>query len=232
MHDRKNPPTEVLFASVEQSGREIWTLSKGRRHDTFVGVTQVSTGKCFLYPSFTQDPADKHFGISRLHDEATDTPARVELAAARAHYPRNTVIVVPPDAGADGIAHATACALAGIAQTDAIGWSIQGNANAGRTFLVRFSSGLNNRNRTIAPRQPKPPDDAKGRAVAETQQAFEARMEASKKESRDLPKAWRLAILDALAADLGMTVQEADKRVLGPNDKSVAFSTVRAITPD
>jgi hypothetical protein len=207
-YDRKDVPFEFRLGAMHQQGRSIWNQSKGRRFDTFVGVTHIATAQSFIYPVFIRPTKTADEVISRAR--STINPgqyARVALSGVTETYDRDAIVIDGTNAAlvGDGFAHmqaveraAKAAALGNPSPDQFIGWALMGGNNPGEKFIIRFSSGLNNRYQTFSPRQPK---------AGESTAAFEARIAASNKESRDLPKAWRESILDMLTHDLGLDVE-------------------------
>ncbi|SAL65511.1 hypothetical protein AWB68_03628 [Caballeronia choica] len=172
-----------IKGSLTAESTELWNLSKGRRYDSFVGVTSLINGQFHLYPVFTQikgDPAN----YKTIWQESGALKT-VPIAEVEGVYGKKAIIL--PDmerARMDGLAHQSACVKAGLREEEVVGWSIKGNAAVGGT--IRFVSGRNLDK--FVPRSPKGAEKA----------------EKANKESRDLPETWALWVAETLSDELNL----------------------------
>jgi hypothetical protein len=150
--------------TLTPNATNVWNNSRtgGYRGDTFIGITQRSTGTCFMLPTYQR--VDRAVVtppslIPRI--PALTVASMVESVIFRGVPQRsvadlNATFGAPPAFGnvgrnyiigewspnIDGYYHRTLCATVGVPEVDALGWALQGNPAQGEGQF-RFVSGRN-----------------------------------------------------------------------------------------
>ncbi|MGA2987861.1 MAG: hypothetical protein ABSG32_29100 [Terriglobia bacterium] len=196
-----NDGAEIAF-SLAPKAIEVWAKSQrsGKRGDTFIGITQRSTGVCHMLPTYERcaNNGGPLIDGGRMTNPATDkVKNRIFVnAPVRTVQDIHDTFGVPPRFGnvgrnfiiaessrdIDGYYHNTLFAIANVPAADGLGWALQGCPAHGAGWF-RFVSSKNSGVFDLG--------------------------NGPNHEGRDLPPAWAKAISDCVAHGLGLTV--ADK---------------------
>ena len=211
--DRKTVPnTLITGGQLTPESITAWNRSAGRPGDSFIGVTNLNSGACNLFPCFTED-AGNPLNVTTIFG-VTDTKANVNAV----YHGREIIAPAVLFGGIDGYFHKQACAKAGVPETEAIGWAIPGSKNNTGANEIRFVSGRN-----LGKFEDRP-TGLKGNGLAHNEVNMGGHI--MTREARDLPKAWKQWIQGILVAGLNLTVTSdaRDFSGTGSSSKKVEFT--------
>jgi hypothetical protein len=154
-----------LAIALNANALAVWGMSRtaGYRGDSFIGITQRSTGICYMLPTYQRVdravivPPSRIPRIPNLTGASMVESVIYNGAGQRSVAQLNATYGAPPGLGVagvrnyiigewspniDGYYHRTLCAYVMVPEVDALGWALQGNAALGNGQF-RFVSGRN-----------------------------------------------------------------------------------------
>lgn len=185
--------TAPIQFNLSMNSIDVWNRSRtsGKRGDTFIGITDRTTGACHMLPTYERcdPPGTRMTDESRVKNRIfVGAPERTVLDIYNTYGrpPRfgnanRNVIIAEQSAEIDGYYHNTLLAIVMVPAANALGWALQGcPAHGGGQF--RFVSSKNSGVFDLG--------NGDGH------------------EGRDLPPAWAKAISDCVASALNLTLDE------------------------
>jgi ribosomal protein S18 acetylase RimI-like enzyme len=200
-----NPAFDPPRGNMAASSLAAWNASRNRLHDSFVGVTDLSTLIHYMFPSFQCKVTRTDRGNERVYTNGTtsenligEVTDRITRASEIPIYGKHFISVDKTGnalGGNSGIQHLTVAQRVQVGPGRFIGWSIVGTANPGSKPEVRYVSGRNE-------------IKFKGRRLS----FGTAGDRPGDRDKRDMPTKWREWLEEDLSRILDLRLVQVGKR--------------------